>query len=325
MSHSPADPLLTVAGLRITIGAAEAVRDVSFTIAPGESVGVVGESGSGKTLVCRSILGVLPPGAAVADGTVTLDRDVLTELPPRGWRRVRGRTLGAVFQDPASYLNPSLTVGSQLAEALRAARGGRRRDARTAAIEALRAVGLRQPEIAYGRYPHELSGGMLQRVLIAIAVVGEPKLLVADEATTALDVAVQAEVLDLLSGLRHRHGLALLLVSHDLAVVAEVCDRVVVLYAGEVVETGPTADVIARPRHPYTEALLRVASLGDWQRRELDVIAGTPPVPGEAPDGCRFAPRCPYAADACRAGAVPMTDGVRCVRTRDLVLAGAAT
>jgi peptide/nickel transport system ATP-binding protein len=323
MSHSR-DELLTVEGLQVFVGSAEAVRDVSFSIAAGETVGIVGESGSGKTLVCRSILGVLAPGVRVGAGSVTLDGDVLTELTPRGWQRVRGRALGAVFQDPASYLNPSLTIGRQLAEQLRNTRNVHRRVVRAEAIDLLRAVGLRDPEVAYDRYPHELSGGMLQRILIAIAVAGDPKLLVADEATTALDVAVQAEVLDLLASLRRRYNLALLLVSHDLAVIAEVCDRVIVLYAGEIVESGVTADVIAHPRHPYTEALLRVASLGDWQRRELDVIAGTPPAPGSAPDGCRFAPRCPYAIDDCRTGTVDVVDGVRCIRTAQLALAGAA-
>jgi peptide/nickel transport system ATP-binding protein len=323
MSHS-SDDLLTVDRLRVLVGSAEAVRDVTFSIAPGETVGIVGESGSGKTLVCRSILGVLPAGVTVGGGSVTLDGDVLTELKPRSWRRVRGRTLGAVFQDPASYLNPSLTIGRQLAEQLRNTRGLRRRAARSAAIDLLRSVGLRDPHVAYGRYPHELSGGMLQRILIAIAVAGEPKLLVADEATTALDVAVQAEVLDLWASLRRRYNLALLLVSHDLAVVSEVCDRVIVLYAGEIVESGPTAEIIAHPRHPYTEALLRVASLGDWQRRELDVIAGSPPAPGAYADGCRFAPRCAYAVDECLLGTVEVTDGVRCIRTSELALAGAA-
>jgi peptide/nickel transport system ATP-binding protein len=305
-------------------GVVRAVEGLSFHIDAGETVGIVGESGSGKTLVCRSILGVLAPGVRVGAGSVTLDGDVLTELTPRGWQRVRGRALGAVFQDPASYLNPSLTIGRQLAEQLRNTRNVHRRVVRAEAIDLLRAVGLRDPEVAYDRYPHELSGGMLQRILIAIAVAGDPKLLVADEATTALDVAVQAEVLDLLASLRRRYNLALLLVSHDLAVIAEVCDRVIVLYAGEIVESGVTADVIAHPRHPYTEALLRVASLGDWQRRELDVIAGTPPAPGSAPDGCRFAPRCPYAIDDCRTGTVDVVDGVRCIRTAQLALAGAA-
>jgi peptide/nickel transport system ATP-binding protein len=189
-------------------------------------------------------------------------------------------------------------------------------------VELLTAMGLRDAATVFRQYPHELSGGMLQRVLIAIAVAGEPQLLVADEPTTALDVAVQAEVLELLADLRRNQGLAVLLVSHDLAVVAQVCDRIVVMYAGEIVESGPTAEVIAAPRHPYTRALLAVASLGDWTRRDLEVIPGQPPAAGMAPVGCRFADRCAYATEACTGGPIPLTvrDGreVRCVRAEEL-------
>jgi peptide/nickel transport system ATP-binding protein len=324
--------VLRVDGLHITVGGtgggrAEAVRDVSFTVRSGEAVGLVGESGSGKTLTCRSVLGVLPPGCAVSAGRVELGETELTGLGQRDWTRVRGTRLGAVFQDPGSYLNPSVVVGRQLTEQLRVKCRLSRSAARAQALRLLTAMGLRRPDWVYHQYPHELSGGMLQRVLIAIAVAGEPELLVADEATTALDVAVQAEVLDLLNALRAERGLALLLVSHDLAVVAEVCDRVVVLYAGEVVEEGPTAEVIAAPRHPYTEALLRVASLGDWERRDLEVIGGRPPEVGEAPAGCRFADRCGYATAACVTSPVPLSgveEGrtVRCHRAAELTLAG---
>jgi peptide/nickel transport system ATP-binding protein len=247
----------------------------------------------------------------------------LTELDRRQWERLRGVELGAVFQDPASYLNPALTVGRQLAEPLRVRLGLKRAQAHRRAVELFASVGLREPAEVYHRYPHELSGGMLQRVLIAIAVACDPRLLVADEATTALDTVVQAEVLDLLARLRDERGLALLLVTHDLAVVAEVTDRVLVFYAGEIVEDGPTRDVVHRPAHPYTAALLRVASLGDWNRRELAVIPGRPPEAGEAPPGCRFADRCAFAEDRCRTGPVPLTDTadgrrVRCVRAAEL-------
>ncbi|WP_433085639.1 ABC transporter ATP-binding protein [Dactylosporangium sp. CA-052675] len=307
--------MLRVDDLSVTVpGAVAAVRNVSLALHRGESLGLVGESGSGKTLTCRAVLGVLPPGVAVSAGRVTLAGTDLTALDRRGWDRVRGSRIAAVFQDPASYLNPSLTIGRQLAEQLRLKRGLPRRATRAAAVDLLAAMGLRRAEAVYRQYPHELSGGMLQRALIAIAVAGEPELLVADEATTALDPAVQAEVLDLLGRLRESRGLALLLVSHDLAVVAEVCDRVAVFYAGEIVEQGPTAEVIANPRHPYTEALLRVASLGDWSRRTLEVIPGHPPEPGAVMTGCRFAPRCPVATDAC-AEPVPLsTVGNRSVR-----------
>ncbi|WP_328952650.1 ABC transporter ATP-binding protein [Kitasatospora purpeofusca] len=331
---------LRVEGLHVTVGhgRTEAVRDVSFDILPGEAVGLVGESGSGKTLTCRSVLGLPSPGVAVSAGRIALggtandspgsaDTD-LVALTDRQWQQVRGTRIGAVFQDPGSYLNPALTVGRQLGEPLRR-RGLTRAQARRRAVELFEAVGLHDPERVHDSYPHELSGGMLQRVLIAVAISGDPQLLVADEATTALDTVVQAEVLDLLGVLRDRHGLALLLVSHDLAVVAEVCDRVLVLYAGEVVEEGPTAEVVAAPAHPYTEALLRVAALGRRDRRELAVIPGRPPEPGTAGSGCRFAPRCEYATTACTEQAVPLTPvprtgrrAARCLRSAELPLTG---
>jgi peptide/nickel transport system ATP-binding protein len=335
MSRSPSEqayprpeserPVLAVEGLHITVagGRTEAVRDVSFTVRAGEAVGVVGESGSGKTLTCRSLLGALPPGCAVSAGGARLDGTELTSLTARQWERVRGVRLGAVFQDPASYLNPAVTVGRQLAEPLRVRLGLSRAEAHARAVELFGSVGLRQPAEVYHQYPHELSGGMLQRVLIAVAVACDPQLLVADEATTALDTVVQAEVLDLLGRLRDERGLALLLVTHDLAVVAEVTDRVLVFYAGEIVEDGPTADVVTRPAHPYTAALLSVASAGDWQRRDLAVIPGRPPEAGTDLPGCRFADRCAFAEDRCRTAPVPLTataDGrrVRCVRAPEL-------
>ncbi|MFJ4713649.1 ABC transporter ATP-binding protein [Streptomyces sp. NPDC088785] len=326
-----AAPVLTVEGLDVTVGrSVAAVRDVSFTLARGEAVGLVGESGSGKSLTCRSVLGVLPRGCEVAAGRVALatdgtDTTELTSLTRREWNTVRGRRVAAVFQDPASYLNPSLTVGRQLAEQLRVGRGLGRTAARRRAVELFAAVGLHRPDELFHQYPHELSGGMLQRVLIAIAVSCEPELLIADEATTALDVVIQAEILELLRTLRAAHGLTLLLVTHDLAVVAESCDRVIVMYAGEIVEDGPTAEVLAAPAHPYTEALLRVASLGDWGRRELDTIPGLPPETGADLPGCRFADRCAHAARECVDGPVALRtlDGGR--RTRCLRPASTAT
>jgi peptide/nickel transport system ATP-binding protein len=316
--------MLTVTDLDVSVGDhLVAVRDVSFEIRRGESVGLVGESGSGKTLTCRSILGLLPDNVEVDAGTIVLGSgDSAVELTGarRGtWDQVRGTRVAAVFQDPASYLNPSLTIGHQVDEVLRVRGGLGRRAARARTMELLVEVGLHDAELVYHRYPFELSGGMLQRVIIAIAISLNPELLIADEATTALDTVVQAEILELLQRLRRTHQLSLLLVTHDLAVVAETCERVLVMYAGEIVESGPTEQVLNDPQHPYTQALMGVASIGDWSRRTLDTIPGQPPAAGEELPGCRFAPRCRYAAAECVQGPIQLTavDGdraSRCVR-----------
>jgi len=330
-STLPPGEVLVIEDLDVTVhhGAATALRGISLTVRPGEIVGLVGESGSGKTLTCRAALGVLPPGVAVTQGTITFDGQNVTDLPSRRWQRLHGSRIGAVFQDPAAYLNPNLTVGSQLAEVLRVKRGLRRGQARDKAIELLTAVGLHQARRVVHQIPAELSGGMLQRVMIAIAISCDPDLLIADEATTALDVTIQAEIIELIKDLRDQRGLAVLFVSHDLAVIRELCDRVVVFYAGQVVESGPVQEIIERPRHPYTQALLRVASAGDFQRRDLEVIAGQPPRVGARISGCRFAGRCPAAVDACRAASVPLTrlgpeHEARCVRVDDPALSAAS-
>jgi len=264
----PAEVVLRVEDLRVTVGGGrtEAVHGVSFTVARGETVGLVGESGSGKTLTCRAVLGLLAPGCERSAGRIELggagagaEPTDLASLSRREWNAVRGTRIGTVFQDPASYLNPSITVGRQLAETLRVNLGLGRAEAHSRAVDLFASVGLRRPETVYHQYPHELSGGMAQRVLIAIAISGDPDLLVADEATSSLDVLVQAEVLELLRRLSEERGLALLLVTHDLAVVTEVCDRVLVCYQGELVEQGPTDEIIARPQHPHTRALLEAS------------------------------------------------------------------
>ena len=271
LSGSAADgAVLSVDGLRVTVGGGrtEAVRGVSFSVRRGETVGLVGESGSGKSLTCRAVLGLLAPGCERSAGRIELGGTDLTALRRREWDAVRGARVGTVFQDPASYLNPSITVGRQLAETLRVHEGLGRAAAHARAVELFGSVGLRRPETVYHQYPHELSGGMAQRVLIAIAISGDPDLLIADEATSSLDVLVQAEVLGLLRRLAEERGLALLLVTHDLAVVAEVCDRVLVCYRGELVEQGPTGQIIARPQHPHTRALLDAALV--WHPREAN-------------------------------------------------------
>ncbi|WP_394428346.1 ABC transporter ATP-binding protein [Streptomyces sp. SGAir0957] len=254
----PAPPVLRVRDLRVSdlAGGREIVRGVSFELTPGKTVGIVGESGSGKTLTCRAALGILPPHFEITGGSVEIAGTDIATLTQARWTALRGTTISAVFQDPASYLNPSIRVGAQLAEVLRVKLGLKRREARARAVELLRAVHLRDPELVHGQYPYELSGGMLQRVLIAAAIAARPRVLIADEATTALDVTVQAEILDLLADLRTRDGLALVVVSHDLAVVAQLCDEVLVMRQGEVVEHGPTRTVLHAPRHAYTRLLI---------------------------------------------------------------------
>jgi peptide/nickel transport system ATP-binding protein len=327
----PTEPVLALDDLHVTVhyGAAAALRGVSLAVRSGEIVGLVGESGSGKTLTCRAALGVLPPGVAADGGTINFAGQDVTALSRRRWERLHGSHIGAVFQDPASYLNPNLTVGGQLTEVLRVKRGLSRARARERAVALLNTVGLRQAGRVFHQIPAELSGGMLQRVMIAIAISCDPELLIADEATTALDVTIQAEIIELIKELRDTRGLAVLFVSHDLAVIRELCDRVVVFYAGEVVEAGPAREIIERPRHPYTQALLRVASVGDFRRRELEVIPGQPPPVGARIAGCRFAERCPAAVDACRAGDIALTrigaaHEARCVRVDDPALAEAS-
>jgi peptide/nickel transport system ATP-binding protein len=330
-SPQPPAEVLGIEDLHVTVhhGAAAALRGVSLTVHAGEIVGLVGESGSGKTLTCRAALGVLPPGVATRQGKIAFAGEDVTDLPPRRWERLHGSHIGAVFQDPASYLNPNLTVGSQLTEVLRVKRRLNRARAREKAIELLTAVGLHQAGRVFHQIPAELSGGMLQRIMIAIAISCDPELLIADEATTALDVTIQAEIIELIKDLRDQRGLAVLFVSHDLAVIRELCDRVVVFYAGEVVESGPAEEIIERPRHPYTQALLRVASAGDFQRRELEVIPGQPPQVGAQITGCRFAERCPGAVAACRADGIALTrlgpaHEARCVRVNDPELPAAS-
>lgn len=298
-------PMLSVRGLEVTVGrggrAWSPVQDVSFDVAAGEMVGVVGESGSGKSLSCRAILSILPPGLRAAGGEVAFDgADVLT-MDKRRQQQFRRSSVGMVFQDPFSSLNPTYTIGSQLTEVLRIAAGLDRNPARSRALELLAEVEIEDPARCFRSYPDELSGGMRQRVMIAMAIAPRPRLLIADEATTALDVTTQAQILALLQKLRAEMDMAVLLISHDFGVVAEHCDRIVVMYAGHVVESGPTGEVCRRPRHPYTRALLQsipsIGSAGNPRRR--DGIPGRPPEPGHVIAGCPFAPRCSGRREAC--------------------------
>jgi ABC-type dipeptide/oligopeptide/nickel transport system ATPase component len=253
-----ATPLLALREVHIAdrLTGREVVQGVTFELTPGKVVGIVGESGSGKTLTCRAALGILPSRFEISSGSIEITGADIATLTADQWIALRGNTISAVFQDPASYLNPSIPVGAQIAEVLRVKRGQSRRQARHGAVELLRAVHLREPELAYAQHTFELSGGMLQRVLIAAAIAGDPRILIADEATTALDVTVQAEILDLLASLRERTGLAQVVVSHDLAVVAQVCDEVLVMREGLVVEQGPTSAVLYDAQHDYTQLLI---------------------------------------------------------------------
>jgi peptide/nickel transport system ATP-binding protein len=317
--------LLRVEGLSVAVGPQSlfAVRDVSFRVRAGEAVGIVGESGSGKTLTCRAILGALAAGSVLTAGSIALEGASIVGLSPREWQQLHGTKLAAVFQDPASYLNPSVSVGHQLSEVLRVKLGLSRAEAHARAIELFRDVELKDPEHVYHQLPAELSGGMIQRVAIAIAISCDPALLVADEATTALDVTVQAEVIDLLAKLRRERGLALLFVSHDLGVISEVCDSVVVFYSGQIVEQGPVQQLLSEPRHPYTQALVRIASAGLDPEERFATIEGQPPALAAQIEGCRFAARCPFAEDRCRTEAVDLRSvGVghvaRCVRVAEV-------
>jgi len=294
------------------------VRGVSFEIAAGEAFGLVGESGSGKSLTCRAVLRLLPRGAA-ASGRVTYGGRSLLELGATEMQALRGSTIAMIFQDPMTALNPVLRVGEAIAQVTQAHEGLGARAARVRAVEMMERVGIRDAARRAAAYPHEFSGGMRQRIHIAMALAARPTLLLADEPTTALDVIVQAEILRLLDDLRREEGMSLLLVSHDVRVVAGLCDRVGVMYAGELVEVGPTRTVLRRPEHPYTIGLMNSLPEAVIDER-LRAIPGVPPDPGRLPPGCAFAPRCELAIDACRAAPIGMSETVpghwsRCIRT----------
>jgi peptide/nickel transport system permease protein len=326
----PAAPgLLSVEGLTLEVsgpaGQVPVVHDVGFSLAPGETLAIVGESGSGKTLTGLAVMGLLPAAVSPVSGRILFTgqdgrmRDLL-RLPEAEMRRLRGRDLAMIFQDPSSSLNPLLRIGAQVAESLRA--HGRTKGVRDRVVALLRRVGLPDPERAADAYPHEVSGGQRQRVMIAAAVANQPRLLVADEPTTALDVTVQAQILALLAGLKRAEGgMGMVFVTHNLAVVSDIADRVLVMYAGEVVEEGPVEEIFAAPRHPYSAALIASMPEGDAER--LTAIPGTVPQPWAMPSGCRFAPRCVLAAEACRATAPALEEvapgrTTRCLRWKEM-------
>jgi oligopeptide/dipeptide ABC transporter ATP-binding protein len=296
--------LLEVADLSLSVGtgegAFEPVTGATLSLAKGELLGVVGESGSGKSLTLRAIAGLLPRAISYRSGQVKVAGIDVRTADGAELRRLHGEAVGIIFQEPMSALNPTMRVGEQIAEAARAHKGLSRKASRRKAIELLERMGFTEPERRYKLYPHELSGGMRQRVMIAIALAGEPQLLLCDEPTTALDATVTMRVLDLLIGLARDLGIAIVFVTHDLGVAARICDRIVVMYAGRVVEEGSAAEVLRRPRHPYTLALLRAVPTKDSTIEDLKAIPGSAPAPDEVISGCPFAPRCEFAQPQCR-------------------------
>ena len=332
-------PVLAVSGLNTVFRIGDrditAVRDLDLAIAPGKTLALVGESGSGKSVTSLSIIGLLPAGVGrVATGRLAFRRRDgkvvdLHALDGEALRRIRGNDIGMVFQEPLTSLNPVFTIGEQIAEPIRIHQGRSHREAAARAVQLLDDVGIPDPGRRARQYPHELSGGMRQRATIAMALACDPVLLISDEPTTALDVTIQAQILDLLARLQAERGMAMLFVTHNLGVVAEIADHVAVMYAGSIVETGSVAEVFAHPRHPYTKGLLRsVPKLGEATALKeagtpLPTIAGSVPTLVRLPPGCAFAPRCPLAIDACRAALPPQvatggTQQSRCIRWQEL-------
>ena len=306
--------LLELSQLRVDYhtpeGEVRVVRGIDLAVHAGEFIGIVGESGSGKSQLLLALLGLSSPGA-ILGGSIRYRGQELLGAGNAVLNRIRGNRIGIVFQDPMTALNPSLTVGTQITEVLRLHRGLSRRAASTRAAELLDAVQISEPRQRLRQYPHELSGGMRQRVMIAIALACEPEILLADEPTTALDVTVQAQILELLRTLRTRLGTAVVLITHDLGIVAELADRIAVMYAGRIVEEAPTDTLFAASRHPYTEALkLSIPRIDLALPERLPSIAGVPPNPASLPPGCAFAPRCRYRIDACEHAVPPLVEVV---------------
>ncbi|MEO5772199.1 MAG: ABC transporter ATP-binding protein [Burkholderiaceae bacterium] len=296
--------LLEVRNLRVEFpsrrGSLVALDDISFSISPGEVLGVVGESGAGKSLTGAAIIGLLEPPGRIASGEIRLAGERIDNLPYERMRAIRGRRIGAIFQDPLTSLNPLYTIGRQLIETIRTHLPLNEDQARARAIKLLQETGIPAAEQRIDQYPHQFSGGMRQRVVIALALAAEPELIVADEPTTALDVSIQAQIISLIRRLCKDHGTAVMLVTHDMGVIAETCDRVAVMYAGRIVEVGPVADVIHRPSHPYTVGLMGSIPAMDQERERLLQIDGAMPRLNAIPTGCAFNPRCPHAFERCR-------------------------
>ncbi|MUV37246.1 Oligopeptide transport ATP-binding protein [Lentibacillus sp. JNUCC-1] len=285
---------------------AKAVDDVSFTIKRGETVALVGESGSGKSMTALSVMQLIKKPGKIAGGDIYLENESLTQFSKKEIERVRGKDIGMIFQEPMTALNPVFTIGNQMIEMIVKHKKVSKKEAKLKAIELLNLVGISRPEQIIKDYPHQLSGGMRQRVMIAIAISCEPKLLIADEPTTALDVTIQLQILKLLFDLQKKFNMAILFITHDLGVVSEHADRVMVMYGGQIVEEAATKEVLFDTKHPYTEGLLNSLPHMHKPVKRLQAIEGTIPPAYDFPKGCRFAPRCPYAMDACREGPIPL-------------------
>jgi oligopeptide/dipeptide ABC transporter ATP-binding protein len=317
-------PLLSVRGLRTTFrtedGEFAAVDDVSFDLAAGEVLGIVGESGSGKSVTALSVMGLVPqPPGRIAEGEIWFEGRNLLKLPEREMRRLRGGDMAMIFQEPMTSLNPVFTVGNQLSEGLREHEGLGERAARDRAVELLDKVGIASPRERLGQYPHQMSGGMRQRVMIAMALACSPKLLLADEPTTALDVTIQAQILDLLRGLQEELQMAVVLITHNMGVVAEFAHRVLVMYCGRIVENAPVAELFGNPSHPYTVGLLESIPQLDHEGTRLQTIPGLVPSPFALPRGCRFSTRCAFMREPCTAAQPPLIPvredhGAACIR-----------
>ncbi len=297
-------PILQVDNLRIEFptrrGVLTAVDGVSLTIADGEVLGVVGESGAGKSLTGAAIIGLLEPPGRIADGRILLEGQRIDNLPYAELRRIRGKRIGAIFQDPLTSLNPLYSIGQQLIETIRTHTALSRRQARNRALELLAEVGIPAPDRRIDQYPHQFSGGMRQRVVIALALSANPRLVIADEPTTALDVSIQAQIIGLLKRLCEEHGAAVMLITHDMGVIAETADRVAVMYAGRLAEIGPVRAVVKHPDHPYTRGLMGAIPVIGHQGERLQQIDGSMPRLNAIPAGCAFHPRCRYAIERCR-------------------------
>jgi oligopeptide/dipeptide ABC transporter ATP-binding protein len=312
MSAATADVLLSVRDLVVEFateqGVVRAVDGISFDVHAGETLGLVGESGCGKTVTGLSILGLIPsPPGRIVSGSILFQGRDLTQLDESAYRKIRGSDISMIFQEPMTALNPVFRIGTQMGDVLQRHQGFTRRQARAAAIEMLAKVGISEPAVRIDEYPHQLSGGMRQRVMIAMALSCKPKLLVADEPTTALDVTTQAQVIEQIVKLQAEFGMAMILVTHDLGVVAETCSRALVMYCGSVVEQSPVRELFNRPRHPYTAGLLAsIPRIRAEHEKDLPVIPGMVPDLLHLPDGCRFADRCSKAMDRCRTARPPI-------------------